>query len=100
MSLAFLLKALLMPKVAQIQRGSSLQLCDDKSFCRTGFTFVAWVLNAIFLYKPILGAPKSSFKEWIKDNDGRLIAYAAGIICGLGKYVQIQQLVIPSIDSV
>lgn len=52
--------------------------------CSTGFTGVAWILNTIFLYKPILGAPKSSVTEWIKDNEGRLIALAAGAICGLG----------------
>jgi hypothetical protein len=54
----------------------------------TGFTGVAWILNVIFLYKPILGAPKSSLMAWVKDNDGRLIALAAGIICGLGNGFQ------------
>jgi hypothetical protein len=52
--------------------------------CSTGFTAVAWVLNLTFLYFPILGAPKSTIMSWVKDNDGRLIALAAGIICGLG----------------
>jgi len=46
---------------------------------------VAWILNVIFLYFPILGAPKSTFMGWVRDNDGRLTALAAGIICGLGK---------------
>lgn len=54
------------------------------SLCSTGFTGVAWLLNIIFLYKPILGAPKSTFMDWVKDNDGRWIAYAAGTICGIG----------------
>lgn len=46
-------------------------------------------LNTIFLYKPILGAPKSSFTAYLKDwGVNRIIAFCAGIICGLGNTFQ------------
>ena len=46
-------------------------------------------LNIIFLYKPILGAPKSSIMAYLKDwGWNRIIAFAAGIICGLGNTFQ------------
>ena len=50
---------------------------------------VSFTLNIIFLYKPILGAPKSSIMAYLKDwGWNRMIAYAAGIICGLGNTFQ------------
>ena len=48
------------------------------------FFVVAMVVNTIFLYYPILGAPKSSIMGWLNDWHGRPIALCAGIICGLG----------------
>ncbi|CAL5219852.1 g1768 [Coccomyxa viridis] len=53
------------------------------------FFFVSFTLNIIFLYKPILGAPKSSIMAYLKDwGWNRIIAFAAGIICGLGNTFQ------------
>ncbi len=50
---------------------------------------VSFTLNIIFLYKPILGAPKSSIMAYLKDwGWNRIIAFAAGIICGLGNTFQ------------
>ena len=50
---------------------------------------LSFFLNVIFLYKPILGAPKSSFTAYLKDwGVNRLIAFCAGIICGLGNTFQ------------
>ena len=50
---------------------------------------MSFTLNIIFLYKPILGAPKSSITAYLKDwGWNRIIAYAAGIICGLGNTFQ------------
>lgn len=50
---------------------------------------VSFTLNIIFLYKPILGAPKSSLMAYLKDwGWNRIIAFCAGIICGLGNTFQ------------
>ena len=50
---------------------------------------LSFFLNVIFLYKPILGAPKSSFTAYLKDwGVNRIIAFCAGIICGLGNTFQ------------
>ena len=50
---------------------------------------VSFTLNIIFLYKPILGAPKSSMMAYLKDwGWNRIIAFGAGIICGLGNTFQ------------
>ena len=50
---------------------------------------LSFFLNVIFLYKPILGAPRSSFTAYLKDwGVNRIIAFCAGIICGLGNTFQ------------
>ncbi|CAK0764171.1 hypothetical protein CVIRNUC_003131 [Coccomyxa viridis] len=55
----------------------------------TMFFALSFFLNVIFLYKPILGAPKSSFTAYLKDwGVNRIIAFCAGIICGLGNTFQ------------
>ena len=45
-------------------------------------------MNTIFMYFPILGAPKSSIPEYLKDFKGRHWAVLAGFICGLGNGFQ------------
>ncbi|KAK9829083.1 hypothetical protein WJX72_003800 [[Myrmecia] bisecta] len=54
----------------------------------TAFFFVAFTLNIIFLYFPILGLPKSSLMAWIKDWRLRPVALLAGFICGWGNALQ------------
>ncbi|KAK8948465.1 Ureide permease 2 [Platanthera zijinensis] len=45
-------------------------------------------LNIIFLYRPILGVPKSSFKAYISDWNGRKMALLAGFLCSFGNGFQ------------
>lgn len=49
---------------------------------------VAIILNIIFLYRPILGLPKSSFTAYLKDCRGRQWALLAGFLCGFGNGFQ------------
>ncbi|XP_021756838.1 ureide permease 2-like [Chenopodium quinoa] len=49
---------------------------------------VAIVLNIIFLYYPILNLPKSSFKAYLADSEGRGWALLAGFLCGFGNGLQ------------
>ena len=46
------------------------------------------VLNIIFLYHPICGLPKSSFRAYIADWNGRHWALLAGLLCGFGNGFQ------------
>ncbi|WOK92302.1 ureide permease 1-like isoform X1 [Canna indica] len=45
-------------------------------------------LNIWFLYKPVLGLPSSSFKDYLKDWKGRQWALLAGLLCGFGNGFQ------------
>ncbi|BDA42670.1 Ureide permease 2 [Coccomyxa sp. Obi] len=54
----------------------------------TSFFGFSMIVNTIFLYYPILGAPKSSVPEYLKDFNGRHWAVLAGLICGLGNGFQ------------
>ncbi|KAL2905401.1 Ureide permease 1 [Bienertia sinuspersici] len=49
---------------------------------------VAIILNVIFLYRPILNLPKSSFKAYLADSKGRGWAFVAGLLCGFGNGLQ------------
>ncbi|KAL4302535.1 hypothetical protein GQ457_10G028680 [Hibiscus cannabinus] len=49
---------------------------------------VALVLNITFLYHPMLGAPRSSFKAYLNDWNGRGWAFLAGFLCGFGNGLQ------------
>ncbi|KAK8948981.1 Ureide permease 2 [Platanthera zijinensis] len=49
---------------------------------------LAIALNIWFLYRPILGIPKSSFKAYIHDWNGRKWALLAGLLCGFGNGFQ------------
>lgn len=41
-------------------------------------------LNIWFLYRPMVGVPKSSFRAYLNDWKGRDLALLAGMVCGLG----------------
>ncbi|XP_068656653.1 ureide permease 1-like isoform X2 [Aristolochia californica] len=56
-------------------------------FTIAGFT-AAFILNIYFLYKPVLGLPKSSFRAYLKDWNGRHWALLAGLLCGFGNGLQ------------
>ncbi|XP_022149120.1 ureide permease 2-like isoform X1 [Momordica charantia] len=45
---------------------------------------IAIVLNVIFLYRPVLGLPKTTFKAYLNDWNGRGWAFLAGFLCGFG----------------
>lgn len=45
-------------------------------------------LNIYFLYKPVLGLPRSSFTAYLKDWKGRHWALLAGLLCGFGNGFQ------------
>ncbi|XP_047321955.1 ureide permease 1-like isoform X2 [Impatiens glandulifera] len=49
---------------------------------------LAIFLNVLFLYRPVLSAPKSSFGAYLRDWDGRGWALLAGLICGFGNGFQ------------
>ncbi|EFH66917.1 ATUPS5 [Arabidopsis lyrata subsp. lyrata] len=49
---------------------------------------IAVALNISFLYKPVLDSPRSSFKEYLSDWNGRGWALAAGLFCGFGNGLQ------------
>ncbi|GER45777.1 ureide permease [Striga asiatica] len=52
------------------------------------FLVVALVLNIWLLYRPPFNLPKSSFKAYIRDWNGRNWALLAGVVCGLGNGLQ------------
>ncbi|XP_073356141.1 ureide permease 1 isoform X1 [Aegilops tauschii subsp. strangulata] len=45
-------------------------------------------LNILFLYRPMAGVPKSSFKAYLNDWEGRQWALLAGFLCGFGNGFQ------------
>jgi glucose uptake protein GlcU len=45
-------------------------------------------LNILFLYRPMAGVPKSSFKAYLNDWNGRQWALLAGLLCGFGNGFQ------------
>lgn len=49
---------------------------------------IALILNVVFLYYPVLGLPKSSFKAYLNDWNGRYWAFLAGFLCGFGNGLQ------------
>lgn len=49
---------------------------------------IAIALNIRFLYKPVLGLPKSSLKAYLNDWNGRQWALLAGLLCGFGNGMQ------------
>lgn len=49
---------------------------------------IALILNIRFLYWPILGLPKSSFKAYLNDWNGRGWSFLAGFLCGFGNGLQ------------
>eukprot|EP01018_Ginkgo_biloba_P014276 Gb_03220 [translate_table: standard] len=49
---------------------------------------IAIILNIIFLYRPILGLPKSSLTAYLSDWHGRQWALLAGFLCGFGNGFQ------------
>lgn len=50
--------------------------------------FVALVLNISFLYRPVLNLPKTTFKAYLNDWNGRGWALLAGLLCGFGNGLQ------------
>ncbi|KAL0695390.1 hypothetical protein Bca4012_062570 [Brassica carinata] len=49
---------------------------------------IAIALNVTFLYKPVIDSPRSSFKGYLHDWNGRGWALLAGLICGFGNGLQ------------
>ncbi|KAL1198383.1 Ureide permease 5 [Cardamine amara subsp. amara] len=49
---------------------------------------IAIALNISFLYKPVLDSPRSSFRDYLSDWNGRGWALTAGLICGFGNGLQ------------
>lgn len=49
---------------------------------------LAVILNISFLYWPVLNLPKSSFKAYLNDWNGRGWALLAGFLCGFGNGLQ------------
>ncbi|KAI5678896.1 hypothetical protein M9H77_09846 [Catharanthus roseus] len=49
---------------------------------------IAVILNINFLYHPLLNLPKSSFRAYLSDSNGRSWAFLAGLLCGFGNGLQ------------
>ncbi|KAK1379467.1 Ureide permease [Heracleum sosnowskyi] len=49
---------------------------------------IAIILNVSFLYHPVLNLPRSSFKAYLSDWNGREWALLAGLLCGFGNGLQ------------
>lgn len=49
---------------------------------------IAIALNVSFLYKPLLDSPRSSFRDYLSDWNGRGWALLAGLLCGFGNGLQ------------
>lgn len=49
---------------------------------------IAVILNITFLFHPVLDLPKSSFKAYFEDWNGRGWALLAGLLCGFGNGLQ------------
>ena len=49
---------------------------------------LAIILNVTFLYYPVLNLPKTSFKAYLNDWNGRGWALLAGLLCGFGNGLQ------------
>ncbi|XP_022954211.1 ureide permease 1-like isoform X1 [Cucurbita moschata] len=49
---------------------------------------IAIVLNVVFLYRPVLNSPKTTFKAYVNDWNGRGWAFLAGFLCGFGNGLQ------------
>ncbi|OVA18886.1 Ureide permease [Macleaya cordata] len=49
---------------------------------------IAIILNITFLYHPVLNLPRSSFKAYLNDWNGRKWALLAGLLCGFGNGLQ------------
>ncbi|GLT72622.1 hypothetical protein SLA2020_445400 [Shorea laevis] len=49
---------------------------------------IAIILNITFLYYPVLNLPRSSFKAYLTDWNGRGWALLAGLLCGFGNGLQ------------
>lgn len=45
-------------------------------------------INLIFLYRPMLGLPKSTISAWLRDGRGRWWAFLAGFLCSFGNGFQ------------
>ncbi|CAM6084787.1 unnamed protein product [Calypogeia fissa] len=45
-------------------------------------------INLIFLYRPMLGLPKSTISAWLGDWEGRWWAFSAGFLCSCGNGFQ------------
>ncbi|XP_062203292.1 ureide permease 1-like [Phragmites australis] len=41
-------------------------------------------LNVLFLYRPMVGVPRSTLAAYLRDGEGRGLALMAGMVCGLG----------------
>ncbi|KAL5553638.1 hypothetical protein UlMin_041039 [Ulmus minor] len=49
---------------------------------------IAIILNIIFLYRPVLNLPKTTFRAYLNDWNGRGWAFLAGLLCGFGNGLQ------------
>ncbi|KAL5725831.1 Phospholipid metabolism protein [Ranunculus cassubicifolius] len=49
---------------------------------------IAIILNITFLFHPVLNLPKSTFKAYLQDWNGRQWALLAGLLCGFGNGLQ------------
>lgn len=65
-----------------------LQVYTAYFWFSTAFFAVAVTLNVWFLYRPVLGLPKSCFRAYMTDWRGRPWACLSGLLCGFGNGFQ------------
>ncbi|XP_022149121.1 ureide permease 2-like isoform X2 [Momordica charantia] len=77
--------------LVQLEDRRAIKVFGKSSLIGLCFTFsaascfaIAIVLNVIFLYRPVLGLPKTTFKAYLNDWNGRGWAFLAGFLCGFG----------------
>ncbi|KAL0446999.1 UNVERIFIED_CONTAM: Ureide permease 2 [Sesamum latifolium] len=75
--------------VAQVERRRShLSVYAAFFYFSVSCFLIAIILNISFLYRPVLNLPKSSFKAYVSDWNGRRWAFLAGLLCGFGNGLQ------------
>ncbi|KHN29993.1 Putative ureide permease A3 [Glycine soja] len=65
-----------------------MELEEKRAIKAVSCFVIAMILNITFLYHPVLNLPKSSFKAYLADSDGRVWAMLAGLLCGFGNGLQ------------
>ncbi|XP_022956759.1 ureide permease 1-like isoform X2 [Cucurbita moschata] len=71
--------------LVQLENRRSIKVFGKSTLIGLCLTFFSGViLNVVFFYRPMLNLPKTTFKEYLNDWNGRGWALLAGVLCGFG----------------